>query len=54
MTKEILPLNKLKTEWGAVKLNEFEIFSKKKPWQWKNAFLEFKQHTTSVLEKIAG
>ena len=50
MTKEILPLNKLKTEWGAVKLNEFEIFSKKKPWQWKNAFLEFKQHTTSVLQ----
>ena len=26
--------NKLKTDWGASVLNEYEIFAKKRPWHW--------------------
>jgi len=33
--------NKLKSEWGAEELNEFEIFWKKKPWYWNKALREF-------------
>ena len=34
--------NKLKINWGAEQLNEYEIFAKKRPWYWMNSIHDIK------------
>ena len=35
--------NRLKCDWGASRMSEFEIFARKKPWEWYHKMLTFKQ-----------
>jgi hypothetical protein len=35
--------NRLKCDWGASRMSEFEIFTRKKPWEWYHKISTFKQ-----------
>lgn len=40
--------NKLKEDWGAEELNEYEIFAKKRPWYWRKSLQELKTAYNTV------
>lgn len=42
MTVDNPPRNRLRTDWGAVKLNEYEIYAYKKPFEWNTALKRLK------------
>jgi len=41
--------NKLKEDWGAEKLNQFQIFYRQKPWEWYRYLQEFLQKPSTSL-----